>query len=717
MSRKRKRKEDLESAQQITCFLHAQSLSEHGNFVPLTDVKGKLDEKLEYLMDIRDWRLQEAYDSPQRMQSVCDQIPTIAMLPDDLSTIGYHRVCYQRFTSNLNRLKGESGAKTLAPLTTRSPRKSTSAGPIFPPECIFCETIERKIGKKTERPMKFSSFKNRENGWEQIESHALVLEDHRLHRKVKNKDLFACEAQHHYSCLNSFRTSYSNLIKKRKKLTGKRRMNKNDEVSMTESDAYQMVFNNVLNHIETHIIKRKEIVQLGTLRLLFTEVLAENGHGNPNYRSEKLMNRLQNNPINDHVSFAKVGANKISVWVVYNSCISVSDALVFAYKVSTKDKYLDVALSLHENILQASQDSTEQPWPVTADSLEISDGLLPFELIQFLSRVISGKVETAMSTKMKRLVFSIGQDLCRAVTEGKWLFPKHILLCMTVQHLTRSRGLTTILNRLGHSECYQFGVELETALANALDAASTHLTPQIVKGEGNLVFHCEWDNLNKTTTSVHGNNIVNSAGGIMIQEVKEGYDAPNVRTLPVTERANRENMETATPQTLPPLNFNRVGPMFPDGASFKPPKENDVAFKASMQEYYIWLFSRYIGSSGRQPVPGLCGFTSATGKSPPRKSTVEYFTPIHQPITDNAVVHELLKRSEKATAEVGQKYVLSTFDLGVCMKALPIIWRWPEEFSKHIVMIGPFHTSMNYMGMLTGHKMLGTGYAEIIMEA
>ena len=42
---------------------------------------------------------------------------------------------------------------------------------------------------------------------------------------------------------------------------------------------------------------------------------------------------------------------------------------------------------------------------------------------------------------------------------------------------------------------------------------------QIVTGEGNIVFHCEWDNLNRTTTNVHGNNIVNSSGGIMLSNM------------------------------------------------------------------------------------------------------------------------------------------------------------------------------------------------------
>lgn len=82
--------------------------------------------------------------------------------------------------------------------------------------------------------------------------------------------------------------------------------------------------------------------------------------------------------------------------------------------------------------------------------------------------------------------------------------------------------------------------------------------------------------------------------------------------------------------------------------------------------------------------------------------------PIHQPITDNAVACELLKRSEAATDEEDQKWVLNTFDLEVCMKALPIIWRWPGKFARNVGTIGPFHTSVNYNGMLTGHKMCGS---------
>ena len=61
-----------------------------------------------------------------------------------------------------------------------------------------------------------------------------------------------------------------------------------------------------------------------------------------------------------------------------------------------------------------------------------------------------------------------------------------------------------------------FGLELKTVLAKAQVDVSTYMMPQIVIGEGNIVFHWEWDNLNWTTTNVHGNAIVNSACGIIL---------------------------------------------------------------------------------------------------------------------------------------------------------------------------------------------------------
>ena len=110
------------------------------------------------------------------------------------------------------------------------------------------------------------------------------------------------------------------------------------------------------------------------------------------------------------------------------------------------------------------------------------------------------------------------------MTNREWKLPKHVLLCTSLQHFYGSKIWITLLSRLGHCETYDFGLELETALAKALDNVSTSLIPQVITDDGNEVFHFEWDILNEIA-NVQGSNVLHSTIGIMIQEVKHGYDS------------------------------------------------------------------------------------------------------------------------------------------------------------------------------------------------
>ena len=67
-------------------------------------------------------------------------------------------------------------------------------------------------------------------------------------------------------------------------------------------------------------------------------------------------------------------------------------------------------------------------------------------------------------------------------------------------------------------------------------------------------------------------------------------------------------------------------------------------------------------------------------------TTVDYYPVIiiNHPITDYATVKECLRVSRVASQEVGQKYAITTFDLGVCMKAYPILWKSPDFYSDQI---------------------------------
>ena len=145
-----------------------------------------------------------------------------------------------------------------------------------------------------------------------------------------------------------------------------------------------------------------------------------------------------------------------------------------------------------------------------------------------------------------------------------------------------------------------------------------------------------------------------------------------------------------TPKTLPPVHlYSRDGPKFLATASFVLGHGMTEYYNSALMKYYIWFLTRYIsGKSGKQCCPALGGFTSATGRKPSKKATVNYFTPITQSITQYSVVQELLRQSEAATSEVGQEYVLNTFDLGVLMKAMPLIWKNPDRYSKHVITPG-----------------------------
>jgi hypothetical protein len=67
-------------------------------------------------------------------------------------------------------------------------------------------------------------------------------------------------------------------------------------------------------------------------------------------------------------------------------------------------------------VLQAFRESQSLLWPPKSNDMELSsDKFLPSDLVRFLSMVMSGKEDMETSEKMKRLVYSIGQDICSAV--------------------------------------------------------------------------------------------------------------------------------------------------------------------------------------------------------------------------------------------------------------------------------------------------------------
>ena len=312
-----------------------------------------------------------------------------------------------------------------------------------------------------------------------------------LLRKVTGVNLFAAEAQFHRVCLNNF---YS----KHQTVKGYHKSTDIDEV-IAESETFKLhkqAYSAVKMEINQRILVDQEVLSLTIFKDAYILELRKLGVMNPSYRTEKLyIHLLKDEELSKQLSFSKVLLKGcVSSWLVYSSKLSLDKAISSVYKLASNNKLKETALHLRESIQKAFKNSTDLPWPPTSDDIENRiDEIIPEELNRFLKLVISSSESTLEVDKNQRLVSSIGQDICRAVTNGHWKLPKHILLCNTIRHLYRRKQLATVMNRLGHCESCSFGEELETAMAEAIEESNTHISPQIQTGACNIVFHSAWD--------------------------------------------------------------------------------------------------------------------------------------------------------------------------------------------------------------------------------
>ncbi|KAL5022875.1 hypothetical protein ScPMuIL_002030 [Solemya velum] len=396
---------------------------------------------------------------------------------------------------------------------------------------------------------------------------------------------------------------------------------------------------------------------------------------------------------------------------VSRSDADISNAIRKAYELGSRDMIEETGAHLNQEIWTAFETSDELTWPPTAQTLLRNVNVLPPSLEKFLTCLLSGNRTRPENSRLQRIVSSIGQDICRAATNGEWKLPKHVLICLTLHHMFRSKQLIAIsTGLLGHCENYPFALELETAIAEAAEQSSQMLSSQIIREPGEMsVFHSEFDNFDQMINTLTGSGSVHTAHGIMLQEVSSNVAVPsNAPTIP---RSKRRTLEVTSVELPDCYVTQRKSPKL--DIRQQQYTEGPPALKTSSNRQLLWLLLRRLCE---HCVPGLGGFISQTGKAPERLTTIDYYPVIPNPITDYKTVQECLRHAEQATEEVGQEYVFTTFDLGVCMKAYPLVWNNAERYRKHIIMIGTFHLICAYLKMV-GKKMAGSGFSDILLEA
>jgi hypothetical protein len=662
----------------------------------------------ERLQNIKSRRLEMPADSVHRMQNACKNLPT-----EYKASHGYHRDCYQKFTKNLDRLQKPNKTLTEPCTSTHASRSNQPDNIIFNNDCIFCKKTGRKKIKvkciwTTEATSKFEF-----GGGDTVQQIAEEKGDEDLLKRIRGFDLFACEAQFHQSCRRQYICNHNPS-----KWRSENEKERTKQLQLEE--AHMKAFANVCCVIDEHVIGDLQVAKLSGLCQIYISRLEDTEFPNADYRGEKLKVKLEKY-YGDKLSFTPLDSNdKFRTLLVYSSQIDVGTAVKCSYELGTMDMMGEAARFLRKTIIESFNKGNALPWPPTAHQLVAMGDVTPSHLKTFLSIMISGK-ECTDSGKINRLVYSIGQDICRAATNGKWKLPKHILICLTLRHLFRSAELTTLINRLGHSESYSFSLELETALAIALQKSSSLLSTQIIRNPNvPSLFHSDFDNFDQLVNCLTGSGSIHTSHGIMLQEVTPesgenvGGTHPEVQSV---SKTGERSLKLAESQSLPDCYLSQSQRKSPTYTVIHSTShDGEEAFQNSNQRTLIWSMIRMLSSQSEQEVPSWGGFISLTGEKPAAMTTIDYYPVINHPITDYKAVQECLRYAEEGTKKVGQTYVITTFDLGVCMKAYPLVFSRPIKYKNHIIMIGTFHIICAYFKMV-GHKMNGSGLSDVLMEA
>ncbi|GFR70311.1 hypothetical protein ElyMa_002069900 [Elysia marginata] len=248
----------------------------------------------------------------------------------------------------------------------------------------------------------------------------------------------------------------------------------------------------------------------------------------------------------------------------------------------------------------------------------------------------------------------MAEDICYNVTFGQWKMPKHLLLGMTVRHLTGSFQviLINILNRFGHCASHSALLELETTKCDSVNECSTNLPSGALAHPKLTNFF--WHNFDLIEETADGSGTTHSTHGIMIQEIKEG-NMERKTDQPITVSKTKKRSATFKPYEVQPcFSTVRAEPSFAVQVTTVANNEEIQLH----QENFLWVFCRMKMNTSRDLFPGWKGWLSSIAQNyqdknhPIKSSVVEYMLVVNAPITEAATVQKVLQISLEASQEL-----------------------------------------------------------------
>ena len=329
----------------------------------------------------------------------------------------------------------------------------------------------------------------------------------------------------------------------------------------------------------------------------------------------------------------------------------------------------------------------------------------------------------------ERQVLSIAQDVIHCCTNGRVKLPKHTSLAMCVFHLTSSRNLLTLLNRMGHCCSYDEMRAVDTSIVvEVLAHAEEHGTviPSNIS-PGPLV-QIAADNNDFIEETLDGKNTTHATTMVVYQR-KVFSPAPPPKVL--ADHATRRRSLQTTSSLYEIQEYSAHGRRPAVFAYIDQVKQdwykgdNEIFSKASRTDV-IWELLRLHPTSFReafiteigekQVLPSWSGFNAILFPDRQQESNIDYCPMIDGDSTEFSTVYTVLKHAQKISTTLGQEDTVITFDLLIYMKAKQIQFRFPDEFSDVVIRLGGFHIALNFLSLI-GKKYLNSGLDDLFIES
>jgi hypothetical protein len=171
---------------------------------------------------------------------------------------------------------------------------------------------------------------------------------------------------------------------------------------------------------------------------------------------------------------------------------------------------------------------------------------VPQNLYRFLCLLISnpdkidGDSLAATSEADERHILAIAQDIIHATFHGRVKTPKHVGLAMSVRHMTGSKQLITMLNRIGHCLSYDATERIDTSLALEVLAKSENLgvciPSNIVQNVPGGFVQVTGDNNDINEETLDGKQPTHATTLVLYQKKNSTDQAPNLLFIPTRKK-------------------------------------------------------------------------------------------------------------------------------------------------------------------------------------